>query len=100
MTRCLARSVLPSELGLQGRAIPRLIAGVSELRTGVLRMSTDAAGLVLLGRRLWSATFSAVRNGRTASIGTILRSVAPALLGLFGFALLSLLAALHSRPGA
>ena len=32
----LAHSALPSELGLQGMAISRLITGVSQLRAGVL----------------------------------------------------------------
>jgi hypothetical protein len=43
MAPCLARSPVPSQLGLQGRAISSLLTGVSQLRTWILRMSTDAA---------------------------------------------------------
>jgi hypothetical protein len=48
MVRCLAHSALPSELGLQGWAISSLITGVSQLRTRIIQMSTDAAVKELL----------------------------------------------------
>jgi hypothetical protein len=45
MARPPAHSAFPSELGLQGRAISRLITGVSQLRTRVLRMSVELGAL-------------------------------------------------------
>ena len=45
MAPCLARSAVPSQLGLQGRAVSSLPTGVSQLRTWIMQMSADAAGL-------------------------------------------------------
>jgi hypothetical protein len=52
MASCLACSAFPSQLGLQGRAISSLLTRVSQLRTGIMQMSADAAGR-LSARDLW-----------------------------------------------